>query len=132
MKLSSGTCGLIIFPDGFAWATNFISFTTNTANSDWITLTALQWSVLESQGVAFLPAAGTRIVLNDNGGSGGENSSVATGPASVTGLNSVGGYWTATHHTSFNCYSVQFDNSTMNAAASVRRFQGTSVRLVHN
>ena len=65
-------------------------------------------------------------------GSNGENGIVAYGPASVTGLNSIGGYWTATHHTSYDCYSVQFDNSTMNAAASDRRFQGNSVRLVHN
>lgn len=131
VKLSNGIYGLIIFPNGFAWATNFSSFTTNSAGSNWITLTALQWSVLESQGVAFLPAAGTRIVLNDYG-SVGVNAIVAAGPASVTGLNSVGGYWTATHHDSHNCYSVQFDNSTMNAAASVRRFQGSSVRLVHD
>ncbi|MBQ3673293.1 MAG: hypothetical protein IJQ20_10225 [Paludibacteraceae bacterium] len=123
----NGVNGTILLPDN--WVTpSGVSFTasttqglededgdyynTNGNNFSHNTYTKEQWSVLESAGAVFLPAAGYRY---------------GTG---VDGVGSDGGYWSATPDDTDYAYNLLFYSGGLYPQDSYRRYLGFSVRLV--
>lgn len=107
-----GVQGLLLLPDSWSnpMGTYFITgrgngYATNVYN-------AHQWSIMESYGAIFLPAAGYRI------------DSVA-----VTGVGSFGQYWTATADSNTQTKYVVFTSASLDIEGYYNN-QGRSVRLV--
>jgi hypothetical protein len=109
-----GVCGLIVFPDD--WNTNVYTF--NYVNSSVTsfaanTLTDDVWNTVESAGVVFLPAAGSRYGRQ------------------ITNLNSVGYYWSSSNKGGgTTAYYLLFNGSEINTMQDSGRCYGRIVRLV--
>ena len=105
--------GVILLPDDW----NSSTYSLSNTNSDGAsfssnTISASQWTTLESAGAVFLPAAGNR-----NG-------------TSVYSVGSGGGYWSASYYNSGRAYLVGFYDSSLYTNDSGDRYRGRSVRLV--
>ncbi|MBO6026088.1 MAG: carboxypeptidase regulatory-like domain-containing protein [Bacteroidales bacterium] len=110
----NGVNGILLLPDD--WNTSY--YTLSNTNDEYAgfssnVITTGQWSALEQYGVVFLPAAGTRF-----GTSYGE-------------LNQVGGYWSSTHHSYDNAYSIGFNDEGL-SFFPCSRDRARSVRLIRN
>ena len=123
----NGVNGTIILPDN--WVTpDGASFTPSTTqgladqdgyysndngnNFSHNTYTAEQWSVMESAGAVFLPAAGERY---------------GTG---VDDVGSEGGYWSSTPLDGYGAYLMFFRSVSLSPKGGSDRYNGQSVRLV--
>ena len=116
----------IIFPDVFAWDTASMGpepTTCNAANDDYAkTITAEQWTALESAGAVLLPAGGVRVgskvTMTDYDG------------------HYLGYYWSSTPKTDndnkTDAYYLTFGKNIVKATQSNPRHYGYSVRLVRN
>jgi DNA-binding protein YbaB len=110
--------GLVIFPDSYSHPdgvtevnspnTTSAAYTTNSWSED-------DWTLMETAGVVFLPAAG---------------SSYGLPPKSV---GEYGYYWSSSRSTTYNyAYYMNFSGSSMNPAGNGYRCRGSSVRLVYD
>ena len=105
--------GVILLPDD--WSTNTYSLSnTNSSGASFSsnTITASQWTTLESAGAVFLPAAGYRY------------------GTSVDYVGSYGSYWSASFNTRDGAYDVNFSDLGLVAGTYDNRYGGQSVRLV--
>lgn len=102
---ASTTQGLAYQEDGYYYNSNGNNFSHNTYTKE-------QWSVLESAGAVFLPAAGYRY---------------GTG---VDYVGSYGNYWSDTPDDSDYAYDLYFNSDYLNPQGNGRRHVGRSVRLV--
>ena len=106
--------GVILLPDD--WSSTILNLSnTNSSGASFSsnTISASQWTTLESAGAVFLPAAGDRI------------------GASVSGVGSLGLYWSASYDTSYGARKVGFNDSGLGTYYGSRCL-GHSVRLVHD
>lgn len=104
--------GVILLPDDWSSSTYSLSNTNSSgASFSSNTISASQWTTLESAGAVFLPAAGIR-----------EGSSF-----SVVGP--YGSYWSASYSDSYNAYYVDFSEVYLNVY-DYYRYSGRGVRLV--
>ena len=104
--------GLILLPDG--WETpSSVKFTYDPGNYSTNVYSQDEWTVMESYGAVFLPAAGRRR----NG-------------ASVSGVGEGGVYWSSSYGNDSSAYGVDFSYSSVNAGGSYNRSRGFSVRVV--
>ena len=104
--------GLILLPDG--WETpSSVKFTYDPGNYSTNVYSQDEWTVMESYGAVFLPAAGRRR----NG-------------ASVSGVGEGGDYWSSSYGNDSSAYGVDFSYSSVNAGGSYNRSRGFSVRVV--
>ena len=105
--------GVILLPDDWSSVTYSLS-NTNKYNASFSsnTISASQWTTLESAGAVFLPAAGDRS------------------GTSVGNVGFSGRYWSASYYGSDGAYLVHFDDSNLYADDYDRRYGGQSVRLV--
>ena len=123
----NGVNGTILLPDNWSLpaGATFTASTTqgladkgsfyynsNANNFSHNTYTKEQWSVMESAGAVFLPAAGYRY---------------GTG---VLGVGSFNHYWSATPWGTSYAYYLYFDSSYLSPQNYYDRFYGLSVRLV--
>lgn len=111
----AGTNGVILLPDD--WNNNIFSLNNiNISNASYNSnqITASQWSILESQGVVFLPAAGQRY------------------GTSVNQVQYYGCYWSATGGMIGLAVLTLFHNSYLYPSDQHNRFYGNSVRLVQD
>ena len=113
----NGVNGLILLPDNWV-APDGIAFKSGYHINNGVdyyaayqTFTAEQWSMLESAGAVFLPAAGSR------------------GGSYVLLVQDYGYYWSATEYNSRRAYCLGFD-SDGELMFNHGRFNGISVRLV--
>ena len=105
--------GVILLPDDWSISTYSLSNTnSSSASFSSNTISASQWTILESAGAVFLPAAGYR-----NG-------------TSVYGVGSRGCYWSASRDSSAIACCVYFSVSYLYTIISDGRYYGQSVRLV--
>ena len=112
--------GVIIFPDnyvggtpsGVTWGSiNLINPATTTT-----TCTAAGWASLETLGCVFLPAAGSRLVIEGTISEAGES----------------GFYWSSSHGEGIGlAYDVVFSSTFFQTDVTYNRFNGHSVRLVY-
>lgn len=113
----SAVKGLIIFPDVFAWNTTSMGDEPTTCNKKGEnytkTITAAQWTALESAGAVFLPAGDMR----SNG-------------TTVEPSHYLGDYWSSTSNGDKNAYCIEFDPETVLFTTYHLRHYGFSVRLV--
>ena len=104
--------GVILVPDNWSASTYSLRYTnSNGANFSSNTISASQWTTLESAGAVFLPAAGYRY------------------GTSVYAVGSDGYYWSASYYNSYGAYVVYFVGSSLGADYYYRCY-GLSVRLV--
>ena len=109
--------GVILLPDGWSSSTYSLSNTNiHYASFSSNTISNYQWTILESAGAVFLPAAGFR---------------------SGTRVNDVGfsgRYWSATHDWGTNNFArlVYFIDSLFSANTNMYRYYGLSVRLAQD
>lgn len=119
----NGVKALIIFPDVFAWNTTSMGTAPTTCNKqddDYThTLTAAQWTALESAGAVLLPAGGMRQITSSSG--------IYT---AVTYTGSDGYYWSSTSHDASGAYCIEFTKDGVNPIQHYPRYNGLSVRLV--
>lgn len=126
----NGVNGLILLPDNWSLPAGafFTASTTqglvdqgsyfyneNENNFSHNTYTVDQWSVMESAGAVFLPAAGARTGLD------------------VDYVDSVAGYWSSTYSSSpdsYSAYSLVFDQYGLEPEYTCALYNGCSVRLV--
>ena len=106
--------GVILLPDNWNNSTYSLS-NTNSSNASFSSniLTDSQWTILESAGAVFLPAAGHRYGI------------------SVYFVGSHGNYWSASYCSRDGAYILEFDNS-IRTDYSAYRGCAFSVRLVRN
>lgn len=119
--------GTIILPDN--WSTpRGVSFTPNTSkglkdnggsffnqkydNYSHNTYSVEEWSIMESAGAVFLPAAGYRSGTSTNN------------------INATGDYWSATPDDANNARSIYFYSDSFQPCSYDQRYLGQSVRLV--
>ena len=104
--------GVILLPDDWSSSTYSLS-NTNTYDASYSsnTLTASQWTILESAGAVFLPAAGYR-----NG--------------TFYFVGSYGVYWSASYDGRSRACVVDFGDSGLGTNYGYDRYDGQSVRLV--
>lgn len=104
----AGVNGIIILPDDYNG--NEI----NTSRSAWDnnTFSAEDWAAYEADGAVFLPAAGYRE------------------GADVSGVGSVGNYWSSTPSSEPSAYNLLLDSNGINPQDAYYRYRGRSVRLV--
>ena len=113
----NGINGILLLPDN--WSSDIYSLNNANGNGssfDNNVISDTDWIVLENAGVVFLPASGNRY------------------ETSVSGVGSLGSYWSASCCTN-NCVSassLQFGNSYANTNYDNDRCRGLSVRLVRN
>ena len=127
----NGVNGLILLPDnwGLPAGASFTPSTTqgledqgdfyknsNSNNFEHNTYTAEQWSVMESAGAVFLPAAGFRqsTTVNDSY------------------IGSYGYYWSASTNNTNNAYRLNFSSGFLRPQNNGTRDYGFSVRLVQD
>ncbi len=124
----NGVNGTILLPDNWVWPAG-ASFTASTKqglvdrgddyyksngnNFSHNTYTKEQWSVMESAGAVFLPAAGYRKDKD------------------VDGVNSGGYYWSASPSSEDDVCYIYFDSYFLDPLDNCWRYFGLSVRLVH-
>ena len=111
----NNVCGWILLPDSWNSSSSSISFTSsangaNSYNSN--VYSASDFSVMQSAGAVFLPAAGYRY----------SSGAVST----VSGVNSMGYYWSA------NNANVSFMGNYLYCASEMESYMGLAVRLVKN
>ena len=111
----NGVNGVILLPDDWSSSVYTLNYT-NRSDAPFTTneITAESWSIMESDGVVFLPAAGLR------------NLDV------VGGVGSDGFYWSASCDISKCAYCVYFIGSNLIPQSGDPRYFGYSVRLVHD
>ena len=105
--------GMIVLPDN--WNPDTYSLDgVNSYGSDYSTntITAENWSILESAGAVFLPAAGLRQVTQ------------------VDGVQYIGAYWSTTHADNLEAAYVRFVDGGFDPGYPGLRCSGFSVRLV--
>ena len=111
--INDGFKGLVILPDN--WKDINASFVRGSGNGyDTNKFTFQEWSVMESYGAVFLPAAGAR---------------------DGTSMSRVGTYgycWSSTYSSNDNAYYVGFDSGNLNPSGNYHRYYGRSVRLVQD
>ncbi len=123
----NGVNGTILLPDNWTLpeGASFTASTTqgladqgsyyynsNGNNFSHNTYTAEQWSVMESAGAVFLPAAGDRYGTD------------------VDDVGSGGGYWSATPYGTSRAYDLNFGSRGLGPQDNNYRYDGLSVRLV--
>ena len=112
----NGVNGLVFLPDswtcpeGVTFKSGFSKWSV-AAYGQYQTFTAEQWSLLESAGAIFLPAAGDRY------------------GSDVGYVQNHGNYWSATENNSFRAYYLYFVSDEAFMYGS-NRYDGSSVRLV--
>ena len=108
----NGVNGTIILPDN--WVTpEGASFTPSTSdNFSHNTYTVEQWSIMESAGAVFLPAAGYRYGTD------------------VNNVGSYGVFWSSTPSGEYSAYYLYFLSGYVDPQDYVYRYNGLSVRLV--
>ncbi len=112
----NGFNGIILLPDD--WDSNAYEFNnTNVSNSDYDSnvISALEWTVLESLGVVFLPCSGYRIA-----------------PTRYENDNVSGSCWTASYKDIYHSYDFTFWSAKVQADNYITRANGLSVRLVQD
>ena len=115
----AGKAGLIIFPDSYTHPGDVTApASVNTAgaayNSNSYDATA--WGKMEAAGAVFLPAAGSRSVVDTN--------------ISVQGCGVIGGYWSSVVQSDDNAYCLGFQPSDIGPSVLNPKRFGASVRLV--
>jgi len=108
-----GICGLILLPDEWNCSIGFSPRSENWKTNDY---TLDEWSLMESNGAVFLPAAGARYGTD------------------VFNVGSIGGYWSSSAYRnydyyragclSFDSYGVYTENGHRNLGLSVRLVRG--------
>ena len=102
--------GLILLPDG--WETpSSVKFTYDPGNYSTNVYSLDEWSVLESYGAVFLPAAGDRYGTD------------------VSGVGSYGSYWSGSTYDSYNPIYLYFNSNDVSTYNYDGNY-GRSVRLV--
>jgi len=119
----NGVSGVILLPDDWS-ASNYDLISANSRDAAFTVnqISSSDWSSnFEAHGCVFLPAAGDRGWY--------------TGPT-VIGVGSIGYYWSGTANGTGSAYLVYFVSGSANGgvlpAASLNRYLGFSVRLVHD
>lgn len=111
-----GVCGLIIFPDQFAWpdAVATVPTAINRQSAAWNghDYTLAEWQQLEVAGCVFLPAGGNRY------------------GAGYCSAGHIGYYWSASHCDEYGAYCIGFSASQVYPTYLYNREYGQSVRLV--
>lgn len=104
----AGVNGIIVLPDDF----NGLGINTSRSAWDNNTFSAEDWAAYEADGAVFLPAAGYRE------------------GADVSGVGSVGNYWSSTPSSEPSAYNLLLDSNGINPQDAYYRYRGRSVRLV--
>lgn len=109
----NGVNGVILLPDDWDTETYNLS-NTNSEDAAYISniISALQWTMLESDGAVFLPAAGYRF------------------GTSVGDMGSCGYYWSASYFNSSYAYLMSLKVSSLSTGNASNRSYGRSVRVV--
>ncbi len=111
------SCGLLIFPDGYEVTGGTGISAINSSNADFPSQSIPSdiWAVMESDGVAFLPASGYRS----------DDVQYYVG--------TDGYYWSSSNDGFEKAYGMYFDSDRTVTNSSVwRRYDGYSIRLVRN
>jgi len=128
MATVNGVAGLIILPDD--WSTTYHTLNSpNTANANYTTnnISSETWtSRLEAHGAVFLPAAGSRVVGED------EDEDGWYVYVDVLSPGNIGNYWLSTTLNDVQAYYVLFGNNNSNYVAADLLYCGASVRLVQD
>ena len=107
--------GVILLPDNWNSSTYYLSYANQPgANFSSNPIDSYHWSIIESAGAVFLPAAGARY------------------GASVYDVGSFGLYWSSSYYSDYNARSVNFHDSSFGAGGNGDRWRGQSVRLVQD
>ena len=117
----NGMAGLLIFPDDFSsWPSEAgnepQTFNNNSSNWNDRNYTVEQFTVLQNNGCVFLPAAGDR--------------SGSSGSADVSGVGSLGYYWSASPYGGNFAYDLNFNSGGVYPNNIDARNRAQSVRLV--
>ena len=117
-KLFDTTHGIILFPDNYTHPEGIAVPTgiNKTDNTSWSAnqYTAAEWVKMEAAGAVFLPAAGYRIYTR------------------VYNLNFDCYYWSSSPHDASHAKYVQIYPAGLSWNLNARRYNGCSVRLVHD
>ena len=112
--------GLILFPDNYGGSGLTGSYTYNNANSNYTSVSAEDWELMEAAGAVFFPAAGWRNVTG----------SPKTGfTVTYQDFGETGCYWSSTTAYSEQ-YSICFTTSILDSSIPDNGNLGYSVRLV--
>ena len=108
-----GKNGVILLPDN--WSTS--TYTLQNANSDNASfdsnvISSSSWSILQSAGAVFLPAAGSRA------------------GTTVSGADASGYYWSSTCYNEHYASLLGFNNTSLSPYQNDYKYYGQSVRLV--
>ena len=111
--------GMLLLPDDWN-ATNYSLYNVNSSSCHYSdnVISISDWSIMEAQGVVFLPSAGSRYV------------ELISGYSQPNSSTSYGQYWSATHYDYDGAYFVRFNNTSMVTTYNQIRYMGQSVRVV--
>lgn len=107
-----GKKGIILFPDDWNGTTTINNADVENAPYSDNEIQSQTWSTLQSEGIVFLPAAGSRDGI------------------SVSGMDTSGYYWSSTCFNDFHAYLLSFNNTSLNPYQNDYKYYGQSVRLV--
>ena len=112
----NGIHGIILFPDDYSLDTS--SFSREGSFTDYI-VDETGWSVLESSGCVFLPAAGELRIVDMEG-------------QGVDYVGVRGKYWSSTEYADGVAYTLYFQGAVITVATYFNKQHGYSVRLVRD
>lgn len=109
-----GKKGILLFPDNWDGTTTINNADVENAPYSDNEIQSQTWSTLQSEGIVFLPAAGSRDGI------------------SVSGMDTSGYYWSSSCFNDFHAYLLSFNNTSLNPNQNDYKYYGQSVRLVCN
>lgn len=121
--------GLYIFPDKYVHPVTKTLAGVNQNNMGFWDLnrfTLEEWEIMEAAGVVFLPITGYRVGTPNE-----ENKNVVLGVGGDTNAD-TGYYWSSTACTTDHAYNVYFGRTIWRYNFDMRRWLGSSVRLVRD
>lgn len=107
-----GKKGIILFPDNWDGTTTINNADVENAPYSDNEIQSQIWSTLQSEGIVFLPAAGSRDGI------------------SVSGMDTNGYYWSSSCFNDFHACLLSFNNTSLNPNQNDYKYYGQSVRLV--
>lgn len=105
-----GKNGILLLPDDWNGATTINN--ADDENAPYNEISSTDWSILQSEGAVFLPAAGSRD------------------GTSVSGADASGYYWSSSCYNEYFASLLSFNNSSLSPYQNDYKYYGQSVRLV--
>ena len=110
----NGKNGVLLLPDDWNGATTLNNADDESAPYSDNVILSDDWNVMQSAGVVFLPAAGSRD------------------GTSVSGVDASGYYWSSSYYNDFYASLLGFNNTSLSPYQNDYRYYGQSVRVVCN